>query len=556
MSSQDPIASAATTLLRTEGLTVSYATDFGNNRVLEGVDFELRSGETVALVGESGSGKTTLANALLGLLPRGAEAEAQLAQLGTIKLMSLGEKGWRQVRGKRIALIPQNPMSGLNPVLRIGKQLIEVLRLHRSMTRSQARSEAVRLLEITGLLDADRRLGHYPFQLSGGQQQRVLIALALAAEPEIIIADEPTSALDVTLQQQILDRLQELVRQGGSALLLITHDLALAADRADQVLVLHRGIVVERGEARRVLGQPEHPYTRDLVAAVRELRRPATLAAEPETESLPQSAPGAVVLEANNLSKVFSRSKRKATLRRVPAMAVDRVSLQLRENWVTALVGESGAGKSTIARVMLGLVKPSSGTVALQGTELRKLSRAQRRVFRRSVQAVFQDPFSSLNPARTIANIVQEPLRIQGLGTALEQKLRMDEILQRVGLDPQIAGRYPQELSGGQRQRVAIARALMSGPRVLIVDEPVSALDIITQHQILQLLRELKAEYGLSMLLISHDLGIVRAIADEVLVLHEGRIIESGAVKDVFERPEHPITSRMIEAIPGALFGS
>jgi peptide/nickel transport system ATP-binding protein len=520
-------------LLEVSGLDVA----FGEVPAVRGAGFRLMPGERIAVVGESGSGKSTTAHAIMGLLPGSGRITGGRIRFRGEDVTHAGEKRLRRLRGREIGLVPQDPMSNLNPVARIGRQVAETLVVHGMAGRRHAWRRAVEILAEAGLPEPERRARQYPHEFSGGMRQRVLIAIGLACRPDLLIADEPTSALDVTVQRQILDHLDKLTRELGTALLLVTHDLGLAADRADQVVVMSEGKVVEAGPARQILTSPEHDYTRRLVAAAPSLanvRRRDGDATDP-------------VLEVVGISKEYRIRAGGGVLR-----AVDDVSFAVGRGRTTAIVGESGSGKTTTARMVLGLVPPTAGTIRLDGSEAAGLRGSRRR----AMQPVFQDPYASLDPMFTVERLITEPLRIFGVGDRASRRARVAELLEQVALSPSMAQRYPNELSGGQRQRVAIARALALDPRLVICDEAVSALDVLVQDQILRLLERLQRELGLSYLFISHDLAVVRSIAHEVVVMRDGRVVEQGAVDQVLGSPAHPYTQQLLDAIPGAgVFG-
>ncbi|MBB4683699.1 dipeptide ABC transporter ATP-binding protein [Amycolatopsis jiangsuensis] len=524
-------------LLDIHDLAVSYHTPSGVVPAVRGVDLRVEPGEIVAVVGESGSGKSTTAHAAIGLLPRGGRVSGGTISFAGRDLTALSEKDWQGVRGTGIALVPQDPTVSLDPVRRIGDQVAEVLLVHRLAPRRGSAARAVELLRRAGVDRPEVRARQYPHELSGGLRQRVLIAIALAGEPRLIIADEPTSALDVTVQREILDHLDELAAGSGTAVLLITHDLGVAADRAARVAVLSQGKLVEEGPTGELLAAPAQDYTRRLLAAAPSLSGTPVRPPRPE-------GPG-VLLSAESLVKTFSLP-RKGSVR-----AVDDVSFRLTRGRTLALVGESGSGKTTTARIVVGLETPSSGTITFDGRELPRDSAALRRL-RRRFQLVYQNPYSSLNPRFSIAEVIGEPLRAFGAGTRAERARRVSELADQVALPAALLGRRPAELSGGQRQRAAIARALALAPDLVVLDEPVSALDVSVQAQILELLVQLQDELGLTYLFITHDLAVVREIADEVGVLRRGRLVELGPASEVLQRPRAQYTRDLLAAVPGA----
>ncbi|WP_066587567.1 dipeptide ABC transporter ATP-binding protein [Cellulomonas timonensis] len=544
-------------LLSVEDLRVSYRSGEGRADAVRGVTLEVRPGEVVALVGESGSGKSTLAHAVIHLLARGGRVDGGRLRFGGEDLTGLSEQQWREVRGRDIGLVPQDPTVSLNPVMRVGAQVAEVLVLHGLAGRRQARARAVELLGEAGLDRPEVRARQYPTELSGGMRQRVLIAVALAARPRLVIADEPTSALDVTVQRGILDHIAALTSTLGTAVLLITHDLGVAADRADRIVVLQHGQVVEHGPTAHVLGAPRHPYTRALIAAAPSLadipgRRAPAARTEPvggPGSALPDDGRAAPLLSARGLVKEFALPRTAGGARTL--RAVDEVSFEIPPGRTFALVGESGSGKSTTARLVLRLEQPTSGTVHLDGADVTRVSGERLRRLRRRVQVVYQSPYASLDPRFTVERVIAEPLRAFRVGDAATRAARVCELLDRVALPAGVAGRLPAELSGGQRQRVAIARALALHPDLVVLDEPVSALDVSVQAQILDLLAELQAEHGLSYLFISHDLAVVRQIADEVGVMHRGRLVERGTPEQVLLDPRQAYTRELVEAVPG-----
>ncbi|ALG11543.1 ABC transporter ATP-binding protein [Kibdelosporangium phytohabitans] len=516
-------------ILEINGLSVSYR----DVLAVDHVDLTVRPGETVALVGESGSGKSTTAHAVIGLLPRGGRIDGGEILFEGRDLTTVGERRLRAVRGRGIGLIPQDPSVSLNPVRRVGDQVAEVLRIHGTADRQGARLRAIDLLEAAGLPDPATRAKQYPHELSGGMRQRVLIAIALAGEPRLIIADEPTSALDVTVQKQILDHIGELVAASGTAMLLITHDLGVAADRAGRIAVMRHGQVVETGSTGQVLEAPSHAYTRALTAAA------------PSLSSSPLRAPVTgtpPLVSVEHLVKEFPLPGRQVV------RAVDDVSLTVNQGETFALVGESGSGKSTTARLVLRLAEPTSGRITFDREDITELSGNALRTLRQRMQLIYQNPYASLDPRFTVQRIIDEPLRAFGIG---DRARRVAELAGQVALPSALLKRKPAELSGGQRQRVAIARALALSPSLLVCDEPVSALDVSVRDQILRLLVDLQQRHGLSYLFITHDLAVVRQIADRVGVMHAGRIVESGPVRDVLTTPRHEYTQGLLDAIPG-----
>jgi len=527
-------------LLAVRNLTVGFETPHGPVEAVRDVSLDIARGETVAVVGESGSGKSTLAASINRLLASNGHISAGSIRLDGAELTGLGEKAMTTVRGNRIGMVPQDPMTNLNPVMKVGAQIVEALEVHGRASGREARDQAVALLEKAGITDAASRFQQYPHEFSGGMRQRVLIAMALACRPELLIADEPTSALDVTVQRMVLDQMQELADELGAAVMLITHDLALAAERADRVVVMYRGEVVEQGPSGEVIAAPQHEYTRRLLAA-------APSMATPKISTTVTDPTGREVLLS--LRGVERRYRLRG--RREPIVAVGGLDLDVRKGQTVAIVGESGSGKSTTARLALRLEDCDAGTATFRGTELSTLRRSSLKEFRRSVQPVFQNPYASLDPRYTVAEVVAEPLRVHQIGDARSRSAAVTRLLDQVALPSALGDRYPHELSGGQRQRVAIARALALEPELVVMDEAVSALDVLVQEQILDLMVQLQRDLDLAYLFISHDLAVVRLVAHEVYVMQHGRVVEQGDPEEIFGNPKEDYTQRLVAAIPG-----
>ena len=528
-------------LIAVRDLSVSYHAGGHTTQAVKHLSFSMAQGETVAIVGESGSGKSTLANALLGLLPGTARVDGGQLWVDGIDVAHASERQKRHLRGRTLGLVPQDPMVSLNPTLRVGQQIGEALALAHGRRYRSLDADVLALLGQVGLDQPALRARQYPHELSGGMRQRVLIAIALAGNPRLIIADEPTSALDVTVQRKILDHLQRLVAERGISLLIITHDLGVATDRADRLLVMKQGELVEQGPPRLVVQAPQHSYTRDLLAAAPAFshrRRPGPLT--------PGTQP---ILSLEGIGKTFELPKTKGQHNRF--VALQGLSLQVHPGQTLAIVGESGSGKSTTLRIALGLEAPSQGRILFDQVDVTGLGWRAFRPLRRRMQLVQQNPFAALDPRFTVFDSIVEPLVSLGLlkGPALEQAAR--ELIERVHLPASYLDRLPRELSGGQRQRVAIARALALQPELLLLDEPVSALDVSVQAQILALLDELQRELGIAYVLVSHDLAVVASMADHVLVLRQGQVVEQGTVDAVFDRPTSDYTRELIAAIPG-----
>ena len=622
----------ANPLLKITDLEVTFTTSTGVVPAVRGANLTIYPGQTVAIVGESGSGKSTTAAAVIGLLPGTGKVTGGSIEFDGKELTTMSSKEWIELRGSGIGLVPQDPMSNLNPVLRIGTQVKEALLANNIVPRSEAGERVTELLEQAGLPDGERRAKQYPHEFSGGMRQRVLIAIGLASRPKLLIADEPTSALDVTVQRRILDHLETLTKEMGTAVLFITHDLGLAAERAEQLVVMHRGRIVESGPALEILQHPQHPYTKRLVSAAPSLASARIESAhargithtEEEFTGSAKNASSEEMIRVEHLTKEFHIRGAKGAASKL--LAVDDVSFTLRRGKTLAVVGESGSGKSTAANMILHLLEPTSGKIFFDGEDTSEYTEAQLFALRRRLQAVFQNPYGSLDPMYSIYRIIEEPLRIHKYGTkayaaqeverakatgrdpepwavaalewhsesdkklreervkayaqqeverakaagrepepwavaALEghsefnpKKLREErvaELLDLVALPRSAMRRYPNELSGGQRQRVAVARALALNPEVIVLDEAVSALDVLVQNQILHLLNDLQAELGLSYLFITHDLAVVRQIADDVVVMEKGRLVEANTTDALFDHPVQEYTRELIEAVPG-----
>jgi len=524
-------------LVDIRGLRVS----FNGVPVVHGVDLQLHAGQCLALVGESGSGKSVTARTLVGLTGRGAQVQAQCLAFAGQDLRHLGEKAWQRLRGGRIGFVMQDALGSLDPLRRVGAEIEEPLLLHTDLAAEQRRLRVLELLRQVGVPVPELRARQYPWQLSGGLRQRALIASAIACQPRLLIADEPTTALDATVQAQILDLLEQL-RARDNSLLMVSHDLAVVARLADWVAVMRHGVVVEQGSVEQILQDPQDPYTQRLLSAARAVhfQRPLVPALALVEDTVDEQP---LVLEARGLSKAFVGPDGK------PREVLSDVSLQLRAGQTLGVVGESGSGKSTLGRILLGLERPEQGSVQLAGQDWLALSAAQQRQARKGIQVVFQDPLASFDPRYTVLRVLAEALAQAGVPRGL-QRTEAAALLERVQLPVGLLDRRPLELSGGQRQRIAIARALAMKPKVLVLDEPVSALDVSVQARILALLAELKAELNLACLFISHDLGVVEQVSDQVLVMQGGRVVEQGSVAQVLGQPRHPYTRALLDAVP------
>ncbi len=542
-------------LLSVTDLEVAFRTQDGTVPAVRGVSFDVYPGETVAIVGESGSGKSTTAHAIINLLPGSGMITGGSVQFEGRELSRFSPREMERVRGREIGLVPQDPMNSLNPVWSIGFQVQEAVRANGlASTRRAAKKRAVQVLREAGLSDAEHRLHQFPHQFSGGMRQRVLIGIGLSSDPKLLIADEPTSALDVTVQKTILDHLETLTEERGTAVIFITHDLGLAAERAENIIVMNRGKIVESGPSLEILRNPQHPYTQRLVAAAPSLastRIQSAARAEGGSHAAEVLADAPPVIEFREVSKQY-QIRGGNGFRSTPFTAVDKASFEVRSGTTTALVGESGSGKSTLAKLLLQLESVSGGEILVDGTPTKGMSGKQLLALRRRMQPVFQDPYGSLDPLYNIGNTIAEPLRVHGVGDSASRRARVREVLDQVALPETVISRYPNELSGGQRQRVAIARALSLKPDIVVLDEAVSALDVLVQAQVLELLADLQSELGLTYLFITHDLAVVRMIADYVCVMEKGRIVEQATVDEVFDSPREEYTRNLLAAIPGA----
>jgi oligopeptide transport system ATP-binding protein len=523
-------------LLDVNNLSVSFVTRNGTNKAVDNVSFSVEERQITAIIGESGSGKSVSCYAMLGLVPSPpGRIDGGTAHFQDQDLLTLSEAELRAIRGRDIAMIFQDPMTCLNPFMKIGDQLIEPLTLHKGLAKQPARKQAMALLDEVGIRDPQAAMNAFPHEFSGGMRQRVMIAMALINEPKLLIADEPTTALDVTIQAQILKLIAELQTKRNIGVLFISHDLAVVSDIADHIVVMEKGEVVESGQPKTIFENPQHPYTQKLLAAIPSGQKAAdTVAPDP-------------LIRIENLRTWFN-----PTAGTEPVKAVDDVSIEIHRGEVLGLVGESGSGKSTLGRSILRLVPITEGKITFENTELSALEGRSLKQFRHRMQMIFQDPYASLNPRMTVYDTLAEPLLLHGLvnKTGLDQAIR--ELMDSVGLARAFVRKYPHEFSGGQRQRIAIGRALATRPEFIVADEPVSALDVTIQAQILDLLAELTREYGLTMLFISHDLAVIRQIADRIAVMYHGKLVEEGSTKQVFDSPRADYTRSLLAAIPGA----
>lgn len=523
-------------LLSVKDLTIHFHTRNGLVRAVDGVSFDVHAGETYAIIGESGSGKSVACYSLLGLVPMPpGRVEAGTAMFAGKDLLTLSNSEMRKVRGKGISIIFQDPMTSLNPFLKVGEQLIEPLLLHFDMKREEAWEKATATLEEVGINNAAQRMNAWPFEFSGGMRQRVMIAMALITEPEIIIADEPTTALDVTVQAQILKLLKDLQVRRNIGVIFISHDLSVVADIADNIAVMQNGKLVEQGSRDAIFTAASHPYTKKLLAAVPVgEKQPAPAQDEPP------------IVSVDNLCVFFGESGTDSEVK-----AVNNVSLQIERGEILGLVGESGSGKSTLGRSILRLVNPTSGSIRFKDHDVTHMNARQLKPLRRQMQMIFQDPYASLNPRMTVYDTLSEPLLLHGICNRKNLDAEVFRLMDSVGLARESVLRYPHEFSGGQRQRIAIGRAIATKPQFIIADEPVSALDVTIQAQILDLLLELVDRFDLTMLFVSHDLGVVRYLSDRILVMRSGELVEAGTANEIFTAPKQDYTRALLDAIPG-----
>ncbi|PZN99205.1 MAG: glutathione ABC transporter ATP-binding protein GsiA [Hyphomicrobiales bacterium] len=554
-----------TPILSVSNLTTSFRVEGAWKSVVRGVSFDIAPKETLAVVGESGSGKSVTALSIMRLTPQGSSKIEGSIKLSGQELLTLPEPQMRRIRGNDVAMIFQEPMTSLNPVLTIGFQIAEALILHRDMSRSEAEAETIRLLEKVRIPAAKSRFHEYPHRFSGGMRQRVMIAMALACKPKLLIADEPTTALDVTIQAQILQLIKELQEEEGMSVLFITHDMGVVAEIADRTVVMYNGQAVETGSTEDIFARAKHPYTRSLLSAVpklgsmdgrtRPMRFPVVDRATGESD-IPEETPDTVksaerpVLEVSGLTTRFEMRSGLFGSVQGRVHAVENVSFSVQAGETLALVGESGCGKSTTGRSVMRLIEPLSGSVLLDGVDVLKLNQNDLREQRKRMQMIFQDPFASLNPRMNVGAAIAEPLLINKLATRSEARDQIAELLRRVGLQPDMASRFPHEFSGGQRQRICIARALAVEPRLIVADEAVSALDVSVKAQVVNLMLELQARMGLAYLFISHDMAVVERVSHRVAVMYLGEIVEIGPREAIFGNPQHPYTKRLLAAVP------
>ncbi len=562
-------------ILQIDNLSISFSSDNGEVQAVKGVSFDLERSKTLGIVGESGSGKSVTALSIMKLIPEppgkinSGKINYSEKNKKPIDLLSLNEKELRAYRGKKIAMIFQEPMTSLNPVFRCGNQMVEAIRTHQMIDYKDAKNKVIDLFKEVRLPDPEEAFYKYPHQLSGGQKQRVMIAMAMSCNPSILIADEPTTALDVTVQKDILKLVKSLQEKHDMTVIFISHDLGVISEIADDVIVMYKGEIVESDSVKQIFEEPQHPYTKGLIACRPTLNYPykklptindyltgniENLKKEFKQEKAdPDSfANTKTILEINNLKTYFPLKKGLFSRIKGYTKAVDDISFQVKEGETFGLVGESGCGKTTLGRTILRLIEPTAGDIVFEDKDIKKLSLSQLRKMRKNMQIIFQDPYSSLNPRISVGNAIEEPLKVHGIDKGTKElQDNVNELLEKVGLDESYYGRYPHELSGGQRQRICIARALAVNPRFIVCDESVSALDVSVQAQILNLLNDLKKELGLTYIFISHDLSVVKFMSDRMMVMKEGKMMEMGRVEEIYDNPKTEYTKRLIEAIPG-----
>ena len=557
----------STPFLQVQDLHVSFQSKEMSVQAVKGVSFEIKAGETLGLVGESGSGKSVTALSLINLIPQppGKITKGEILLKGQ-DILKYSEKEIRKVRGNIISMIFQEPMTSLNPVFTVGYQISEALILHQNMNKKEAREKSIDLMDQVGILQPSKRVDSYPHQMSGGQRQRVMIAMAIACQPDLLIADEPTTALDVTIQRQILELLQKLQEDLKMSMLFISHDLGIIAEIAKRVLVMYQGCIVESNETLAIFKEPKHPYTKGLIACrptldVKTSRLPVVsdfLEGRENSLKLKEKSPPKTdakpLVKVKNLKKHFSLERTFFGKTKSWIKAADDISLEIPRGTTLGLVGESGCGKTTLGRALLRLIEPTAGQVFYNETDITALSPKDLKSMRRKMQIIFQDPYASLNPRMTIGSSIMEPLIIHSLyKNKQERKERVQELMEQVGLDKNMMNRYPHEFSGGQRQRICIARAIAVQPEFIICDESVSSLDVSIQAQVLNLLKDLQEQLHLTYIFISHDLTVVKFISDQIAVMHKGKIVEINTPDEIYKNPQNPYTKQLIEAIPSGI---